>query len=156
MPPKTQALKLYKMMNQKIKTYEVRLDDFRVKRKDLESIGVSDILPLGLDDLALRLCKDDYIYGHIHYDAHTRQWQIIKTDTLVNLEKKYQHYDRVIARVTKLSRMSLDKKVLLEEDEIPLDNILLFVENRCIAEAVLIRVAGKIALQIRKVNKDEK
>lgn len=160
MKGETQAVHLAKIM-QKHKLYpeyELALPFVKIKRTMLKKLSHGDVLLLGLDHLELILLLEEKICANVvineaHNSLKIKIMSIEEDPIETNDSKKYE--------VLKCSFGMLQSRKLeighkIDIAQLNLEETKLFVEDKNIADGMLVKVDDEIAIKIKEVNKNEK
>lgn len=152
-----QSSRLMQMMQKQgvVPSYELLLPLVHFPIKPYGHLALNDVLILGLDDLELSLLKEEVLCARV---------KLLKSDRVQELEiveldqKPINPSDSKKYEVLKLSFgfvqcKHLEKDSKLRAEHINFEKVSLILKDIKIAEATLVLVDEKIALQIDKVEK---
>jgi len=160
MKGETQALHLARIM-QKHKLYpeyELALPLVKVKKNNLKKLTPGDILLLGLDRLELILLLEECICAKVLISEAQNSFKI-KIENLVDhteISNDSKKYEILKCSFGMLQSRKLEVGHKIDIAQLDLEEVTLFTEGKKRAEAKLVKVDDEIAIQIIKVNKNEK
>jgi len=156
MKAETQANALATLVQKKkpYTQYELILPPFQLKQSMLEKLVVGDVLLLELDALILLLLNSNNVCARakVVNESNTHKLKIVnlKEDMLEELYIK--KYENVKCSFGMLQSIKLEVGNTMSIEDINLKKVILFVKEKNVAEAILIKINNKIAIEIKKVN----
>jgi len=153
----SQACRLTQMMQKKglIVSYELILPFVHLSAKACADLAVNDVLLLALESLELELLKEEVLCAKATLLSKDKSFEL---EILELKEKPIEPSDSKKYEALKLSFgfvqcKQLEEKIKLPLGEINFEMVSLILKNIKIAEASLVLVDEKIALNITKVEK---
>ncbi len=157
MKAETQANNLATLVRRKKKypEYELVLPFINVKLSKLHKLAEGDILLLGLDHLDLYLLSDTNIMANVHIfiDDNRQKIKISSLDKKMMVQEHTKKYENIKCSFGMLQSRKFEVGFEVSIEEVNLQKIKLFVEDKNIAEATLVKVDDEIAIQVTKVDK---
>jgi len=156
MKAETQANALASLVQKKnsFKRYELILPFFQVKQSTLKRLEVGNVLLVGLDNLILFLVSESKIHASAKIVSEKNIYKL-KINTLQNdmLTQPYiEKYQTIKCSFGFIQSKKLDVGNRLSTHDINLKKIKIFVEEKNIAEAILVKVNNEIAIEVTKVH----
>ena len=150
----TQAIHLEKMMRKYRPDvrYELVFPFFHIKSTILEDLIEEDILLLGLKKLEYRLLKEEKVYAKVAINSNKLEIiERVKDTEYLSNSKKYK-----ILKCSFGKLKSTIDEVRYKEDikQLNLHEVTLFVEDKKVAEGLLVNVEDRVAIKITKVKRD--
>ena len=160
MKGETQAVHLARIM-QKHKLYpeyELALPLVKVKKNRLKKLTQEDILLLGLESLELILLSEECVCAKVVINEAQNSFKIKIEDLVENTEisNDSKKYEILKCSFGMLQSRKLEVGHKIDIAQLNLEEVTLFTEGKKRAEAKLVKVDDEIAIQIMKVNKNEK
>ena len=156
MKAETQATALTSLVKKKttLRKYELILPLFKVKQSTLKKLKVGDVLLVGLDALRLCLVSGSNIYASAKIVSEKKIYKL-KINTLQTYTfaqpytEKYQKIKCSFGFIQS-KKLEIDNNVSIKD--INLKKVKIFVEEKNIAEAVLVKINNEIAIEVTKVH----
>ena len=160
MKGETQAVHLAKVM-QKHKLYpeyELALPLVKVKKNSFKKLTQGDILLLGLDGLELILLLEECVCANAEINEAQNSFKIKITNIVekTDISNHSKKYEILKCSFGMLQSRKLEVGHKIDIAQLNLEDVTLFTEGRKQAEGKLVKVDDEIAIQIIKVNKNEK
>lgn len=155
MKAKTQADCLQNLMLQQVyPCYNLSLPPIEIKRNTLESLEAGDILLLGLDSLTLMVIDENGVSRATAelYDRHGN----IKINTLQTQKEQdytFGKYEILTLSLGSFQANKLEARHIIKTNELRFDRLDVQAGDKMVAQGSLVRVDGKFAVQIDKVEK---
>ena len=158
MEDNNQALRLAKMMQNKVKTYrsyELALPYVELGRSKLKKLSVGDVLLLGIDDLMFVLIENENICATVVLEMidESCYLKIINSDEYTIKSTDSKKYQTLKISLGYLQSRKLDVGYRIDITQRSLQDVTLIVEGRTYASGSLINVDEELAVKIDKVEK---
>ena len=157
MKAETQANSLASLVKRKKKypEYELVLPFMFVKSSALQKLAVDDVILLGLNHLELYLLSETNIMTKADLISKDNR-QKIKITYLTQDTFKQEHtkkYETLKCSFSNLQSRKFEVGFEVSIEEINLQELNLYVEEKNIATAILVKVDDEIALKVTKVER---
>jgi hypothetical protein len=157
MKRENQALRLEKLMqrHQCYPEYELCIPSVAVKKSALKRLGKGDLLLLGMGTMEMLLISQSNGCAKVMLSSHGK---CVKIEIIDTYEKREEKSDSKKYKTIKLLLGKVQSRVLeighnVETVQIDFNEVLLYEEEKKIANARLVVVDDEIAVQIKEVVK---
>jgi len=156
MKAETQANSLASLVQTKKKypEYELALLPFEVKQSKLKKLELGDVLLVGLNQLELVLFKEIEMCANVSMfrDENTQKIKIEYLHKNTIKEEHTKKYEKVKCSFGRIQSRKLEVGYKVSISQLNLQEVMLSVKGKNIAEGTLVKVDDEIAIQVTKVN----